>query len=155
MKTIKRITPLLLCLLMIGCADKPTPLIERYTTEKSFTDVTEELEFAITEKNFRVSGNNTIGKGLRDRGHDNYPDIEVIQFCSLELAREVLDIDPGFVAHMPCRITVHEENEKVVISLLLLPTDHKDPRVNEFSREINIILHEIVNYVLEENSQLI
>ena len=124
-------------------------LIEIYETEKAFEDVVFELDFAITERNYRITGRNTIGKGIRDRGFENFPDVEVIHFCNLEYAREVLELDPGFVAQMPCRITIHEQNDGSVISLILLPQDHPEPRVNEFSRRMNGILREIVEFVVE------
>jgi len=122
--------------------------IVRFVTEKSFADVIFDLDFAITERNFRITGRNTIGEGLRERGYSDFPDVEVIHFCSLELAREVLLIDPGFVAQMPCRITVHEHDGKTVISLILLPLDHVDDRVNAFARRMNGMLTEIVDFVV-------
>lgn len=141
---------------LFSCAqnnENSESLIERFKTDKSFADVIQELEFAITERNFRITGRNTVGKGIRKRGAEDFPDIEVIHFCSLDVAKEVLDIDPGFVAQMPCRVTVHEQNDAVIISLILLPTDHKDPRVNEFAARMNRTLREIVDYVLEENAE--
>jgi len=151
----KLFIPLLFCFVAFGCTEKGTDsgsLIQRFSTDKSFDDVIEELDFAITERNFRITGRNTIGKGMRNRGYKNYPDIEVIHFCSLDIAKEVLDIDPGFVAEMPCRVTVHEEGDHVIISLILLPTNHKDPRVNDFARKMNATLRKIVDYVLEDNA---
>lgn len=124
-------------------------LIETYKTKKPFEDVVFELDFAITERNYRITGRNTIGKGIRDRGYEDFPDVEVIHFCNLEYAREVLELDPGFVAQMPCRITIHEQDGGSVISLILLPQDHPEPRVNEFSRRMNGILREIVEFVVE------
>lgn len=141
-------------LLALGPAQPSAPVtahggpIVRYVTAKSFADVVFDLDFAITEHNLRITGRNTIGEGLRERGYSDFPDIEVIHFCSLELAREVLLIDPGFVAQMPCRITVHEQNGETVISLILLPLDHADARVNAFSRRMNAMLTEIVNFVI-------
>ena len=123
-------------------------LIHRYAVDKAFAEVIFELNFAITEHNFRITGRNTIGAGLRERGYADFPDVEVIHFCSLELAREVLLLDPGFVAQMPCRITVHEAAGRTVISLILLPLDHPDERVNAFARRMNAILQEIVEYAL-------
>ncbi|MEM7543379.1 MAG: DUF302 domain-containing protein [Pseudomonadota bacterium] len=123
--------------------------IVRYTTAKAFSDVIFELNFAITERNFRITGRNTVGEGLRRRGYEDFPDVEVIHFCSLEVAREVLLIDPGFVAQMPCRITVHTNQSKTVISVIKLPIDHEDDRVNEFARRMNKTLEEIVGFVLE------
>ena len=128
-----------------------TDLIVRYVVDKPFSDVIFELNFAITERNFRITGRNTIGEGLRKRGYENFPNIEVIHFCSLEKAREVLMIDPGFVAQMPCRIAVHEQGGKTVISLITLPLDHPDPRVNDFARRLNAILTEIVEFTLDSN----
>ena len=128
-----------------------TDLVVRYVVDKPFSDVIFELNFAITERNFRITGRNTIGEGLRKRGYENFPDIEVIHFCSLEEAREVLLIDPGFVAQMPCRIAVHEQGGKTVISLITLPLDHPDPRVNEFARRMNGILTEIVEFTVDSN----
>jgi len=127
-----------------------TALIERGITDKSFDDVILELDFAITERNFRITGRNTIGKGLRERGYADFPDVEVIHFCNLEYAREVLLIDPGYVAQMPCRITVHREQDRTVVSLVLLPQDHPDPRVNEFAVRMNGLLREILAFVLED-----
>ena len=123
--------------------------LHKYYTSKLFDDVVFELNFAITERNFRITGRNTIGEGLRNRGYSDFPNVEVIHFCSLELAREVLLIDPGYVAQMPCRITVHEDGLKTVITVITLPTDHPDERVNNFARRMNAKLDEIAHFAVE------
>lgn len=123
-------------------------LVVRYTVDKPFDDVVFELNFAITDRNFRITGRNSIGAGLRDRGYKDFPDVEVIHFCSLELAREVLLLDPGFVAHMPCRVTVHVEKGRTVVSLIKLPLDSPDARVNDFARRMNATLTEIVEFAV-------
>lgn len=134
-------------------ASRPSmALIERSETSKSFDDVVFELEFAITERNFRITGKNTIGKGLKTRGYEDFPNVEVIHFCNLEYAREVLALDPGFVAQMPCRITVHEQDSKTVINLILLPEDHENSLVNDFSKRMNGILRDIVKFVVSPDS---
>ncbi len=145
---------LLMALIAFGaCASSssaaPDPIV-RGTTTKGFDDVIIELEFAITERNFRITGRNTIGKSLRERGYEDFPDVEVIHFCNLEHAREVLLLDPGYVTLMPCRMTVHEEGGKTVVSLVLLPEAHPDPRVVAFAKRMNVVLREILAYVLEE-----
>ncbi len=146
-------------LVLCGCNESTAPpvahpqddLIVRGLTQKPFADVILELEFAITERNFRITGRNTIGKGLRARGYKDFPNVEVIHFCNLEYAREVLLIDPGYVAMMPCRITVHETRDsKTAISLILLPNDHRDRKVNAFADRMNQTLREILAFVLEE-----
>ena len=144
---------LLLGLVSFTCAATPdaAKLILRGETTESFDDVILELDFAITERNFRITGRNTIGKGLRERGYTDFPDVEVIHFCNLESAREVLLLDPGFVAQMPCRLTVHRQGDKTVISVILLPEDHPDARVNAFAHRTNALLREILAFVLEKH----
>jgi uncharacterized protein (DUF302 family) len=148
----------LLCWAAAASAEPPASPVESSTvtivrgmTDKTFDDVVFELDFAITERNFRITGRNTIGKGLRARGYADFPDFEVIHFCNLENAREVLLVDPGFIAQMPCRITVHREAGRTVVSIVLLPEDHADPRVNAFAVRINEQMREILDFVLEQD----
>lgn len=135
-------------------AEAPAPAygpnsIVRGATDKSFASVIQELEFAITDHNYRITGRNTLGKALRERGYEDFPDIEVILFCSVEQAREVLELDPGFIAMMPCRATVHEQEGRRVVSMVLLPESHPDPRVAAFAQRVNGVLKEILSFVLE------
>ena len=113
-----------------------------------FQDVVDDLEFAITERNFRITGRNTIGKGLRERGYSGYPEYEVIHFCNLENAKQVLDLDPRFVAQMPCRVTVHTEGEVIVVSMLLLSEVHALPEVRNFAERLNGELCAIQDFAL-------
>ena len=132
-------------------AESSGAAVARGETDKSFDDVILEADFAITERNFRITGRNTIGKGLRERGYKDFPDVEVIHFCNLESAREVLEIDPDFVAQMPCRMTVHRQHDKTVVNVVLLPENHHDPRVSQFARRMNGDLREILAYVLAKD----
>ena len=141
--------------LLIACTPPPLSTantIVQVETDKPFEDVMFELEFAITEQNFRITGRNSIGKGLRERGYEEFPEVEVIHFCNLEYVYEALHIEPAFIAQMPCRITVHTEERKTVISLILLPENHANDRVNNFSRRMNAILREIGDFVLEQDN---
>ncbi|MDA0821715.1 MAG: DUF302 domain-containing protein [Proteobacteria bacterium] len=125
--------------------------IVRNTTDKSFEDVIFELEFAITELNFRITGRNEIGKGLRERGYKDVPEIEVIHFCNLEYVHEVILLDPGFIAQMTCRFTVHTSAEGTVISYMQLPESHPNERINEFARRMNVLTRKMVDFVLEKD----
>jgi uncharacterized protein (DUF302 family) len=127
------------------------PMRTRRVRDVPFDWVTGDLELAITERNFRITGRNDIGKGLRDRGHSGYPEFAVIHFCNLENARTVLDLDPAFVAQMPCRVAVHEAGGEVVVSMLLLPEQHTDERVVAFSRALNAQLCEIQDYAVDRH----
>lgn len=134
-----------------GTGEGTGPVV-RYFTDKPFADVVEELELAITERNFRITGYNKVGSAMRERGYGNFPDMEVIHFCSLEVAREVLEYDPGYIAMMPCRITVHVAGGQTVISVILLPEHHPDARVVAFARRMNSTLREIAAFALEKDA---
>jgi len=159
-RQMKRVWRLLvLCLLLLAgapvAAAQPPPeygpsVVVRGATDKPFDTVIQELEFAITEQNYRITGRNTIGKALRERGYEDFPEVEVILFCNVEQAREVLLVDPGYVAMMPCRATVHEQNGQRVVSVVLLPESHPHPEVVAFAQRVNRVLKDILAFVLEQ-----
>ena len=138
---------LILCTLSFGGHCGQT-VIEAKTT-KSFEDVVTDVEYAIIEYNFRITSRSHVGAAIRERGYPGFPSYQIIHFCNLTYAKEVLEIDPGFVKHMPCRITIREEEGNVIISSSLLPENSDDPRLNVFSRNINTMLRGIVDFAVE------
>jgi uncharacterized protein (DUF302 family) len=138
---------------LAGCATPPkTPADAFYevATTKPYADVLAELEVAITEQNFRITGHNHIGSVIRTRDNIPFPDFDAIQFCSLTLARQMLEMSPASVAYMPCNISVRSEGAKVVIATHLLPENGDNPKLNEFFRGMNEKLRRIVNFAAEQ-----
>jgi len=109
-----------------------------------------ELELAITENNFRITGHNHIGSVIRQRDGIGFPDYDTFQFCNLTLARQMLEISPAAVAYMPCNIAVRSENGQVVVTTHLLPTDGPDAKLNAFFRDLNEKLKKIVDFAAEQ-----
>jgi uncharacterized protein (DUF302 family) len=138
-------------LLFVGCSPKePAPqFYSAETTTKSYSDVLTELEVAITERNFRITGHNKIGSVIRERENIAFPDYDTLQFCNLTQARVMLEMSPASVAWMPCNVAVHSEGDKVIVTTHLLPTDSRDPRLNEFMRKMNEELKAIVLFAVE------
>lgn len=142
------------CLLALlpACAGqqaKPPETWYEAKTSKPYDDVLAELELAITEHNFRITGHNHIGSVIRQRDNIPFPDYDTLQFCNLTMARQMLEISPAAVAHMPCNIAVHSENGQVVITTHLLPTDGPDERLNAFFKGLNEKLKKIVDFAAE------
>lgn len=121
------------------------PLVTE-TDRKTFDEVVEDLDFAIGEQNFRIVGRNDIGQGIRARGKPGFPRAIVLQFCNLTLAQEALEIDPGMITHMPCRIAVYEHGGRVFVTTTLLPEESTDPRLAAFARKVNRLLREMIQY---------
>ncbi|MFM8333726.1 MAG: DUF302 domain-containing protein [Candidatus Methylumidiphilus sp.] len=141
-----------LLLLFGGCAGQPAKETARWyeaSTTKPYADVLAELELAITENNFRITGHNHIGSVIRQREGIAFPDYDTVQFCNLTQARQMLEISPAAVAYMPCNVAVRSENGRVIVTTHLLPTDGADARLNAFFRELNAKLKKIVDFAAE------
>jgi uncharacterized protein (DUF302 family) len=141
----------LLPLFLPACAPRPEPEPRYYeaTAVKPYADVLAELELAITERNFRITGHNKIGSVIREREGIAFPDYDSFQFCNLALARQMLEISPESVVYMPCNVAVRSEGGRVHVATHLLPTDSPDPRMNDFARAMNQKLKEIVDFAAE------
>ena len=92
----------------------------------------------------------SLGSVIRERDNIAFPDYDTFQFCSLTLARQMLELSPAAVAYMPCNIAVRAENDQVVITTHLLPTDGPDERLNAFFRGLNEKLKKIVDFAAEK-----
>jgi uncharacterized protein (DUF302 family) len=116
-------------------------------TSRPFDDVLADLEFAIGEQNFRLTGRDTIGEAIAARDDIDMPPGTVLHFCNLEYARQLLEKSPHYLLHMPCRIALYVQAGNVVIEARLLPEN--DPEVRELSRKINQLLRTIVTSAVE------
>ncbi|OQK16370.1 hypothetical protein AU255_00190 [Methyloprofundus sedimenti] len=146
---------LLLCisvLMIIGCAQTPkgefVPFYQA-ETDKPYADVLAELEIAISEQNFRITGHSRVGKVIRDRGTKNFPDYDTVQFCNLTHAKTLLLMSPHAIRFMPCNIVTYQYNGKTIVRTHLIPTDTDNPKLNVFAEQMNKMLKEIVDFAVE------
>lgn len=143
-------------LLFAGCASQQlsstSKVIHYYQaeTQKPYDDVLAELEIAIAEHNFRITGHSRVGKVIRDRGTKNFPDYDTLQFCNLTHAKTLLLMSPHAVSYMPCNIVTYQFNDKTIVKTHLLPIDTNNKDLNEFSEKMNKTLKEIVDFSVEE-----
>lgn len=143
----------LLALLLPACAvqkESEPRYYQAETATKPYADVLAELELAITERNFRITGHNKIGSVIRERDNIPFPDYDTLQFCNLTLARQMLEMSPEAVMYMPCNVTVRSQNGRVYVTTHLLPTDSPNPKMNDFARDMNQKLKQIVDFAVEE-----
>ena len=83
-----------LCLFvfLFGCSNETTQIYEK-TTQKPLENIIQDAEFAITENNFRITNRLHIGSAIKERGCFDFPQNEIILFCNLTIAEEMLKID--------------------------------------------------------------
>ena len=128
----------------------PTQQLYERTTQKTVAEVVEDVEFAISERNFRVTSQLHVGRGIRERDNIDFPDYEVILFCNLGLARQMLELDPGYINYCPGRITVRRGGDTTYIAAPLLP-EHagQDAALATLVRDTNTQLRAIVDFGTE------
>lgn len=133
-------------------SDTNSQLIYYYQaeTQKDYDDVLAELEIAIAEHNFRITGHSRVGKVIRDRGTVDFPEYDTIQFCNLTHAKTLLLMSPHAVSFMPCNIVVYQYDDKTIIKTHLLPEDTSNSELNEFTAKMNQKLRRIVDFAAEE-----
>ena len=119
---------------------------KRYTviSQKPYDDVLEDLEFSISQHNYRITGRNQIGNAIAQSENIDYANSTIVHFCNLQAAREIYDINPEFLLHMPCRITLREANGSVIVEARLVPEN--DPELKEISLRINAMMRSIADY---------
>lgn len=141
---------LMLFSILLGCTSEDPLYYSRETATKAYADVMAELELAITERNYRITGHNKIGSVIRERDQIEFPDYDTFQFCNLTLAREMLELSPESVAWMPCNMALRVENGKVIVTTHLLKETPENPKLAAFARRINTQLKEIVDFAVEK-----
>jgi len=119
-------------------------------TNKPYDDVLAELEIAIAEHNFRITGHSRVGKVIRERDNIAFPDYDTVQFCNLTHAKVLLELSPHAVRQMPCNVVVYQFKNKVIINTRLLNTHTDNKQLNQFSKKINAMLKAIVDFSAEE-----
>ncbi len=140
-------------LLLSACVSTPNTDVVHYyqlETSKPYDDVLAELEIAITENNFRITGHSHVGEVIRRRENIDFPEYDTIQFCNLTHAKKLLQMSPHSVRHMPCNIVTYTFENKTIVKARLIPTDTDNPELNQFSQKMNDILKQIVDFTVEE-----
>ena len=147
---LKKILILALVLVFVACANLPPngeiTYYYQLETQKPYDEVLAELEAAIAEHNFRITGHSRVGKVIRERGAENFPEYDTIQFCNLTLAKTVLEITPHAIGYMPCNVVIYQYRGNTIIKTHLLPEDTDNPQLNNFAREMNPQLKQIVDF---------
>ncbi len=143
-------------LIIASCSLQQPPAnsitLHYYTAEtnKPYDDVIAEVEIAIAEHNFRITGHSKVGKVIRKRGAINFPEFDTIQFCNLTHARTMLEINPHAISYMPCNVVIYQYQGKTLIKTHLLSERTPHPDFNSFAKKINLKLKEIVDFAAEE-----
>lgn len=120
------------------------------TTEKPLQEVLDDIEFAITERNLRITNRLHIGKTIRERGNSEFPDYEIILYCSLTFAEKMLELTPDYINYCPGRITVRKSNNHVIITAPLWPDDTNNVELKQHVLQMNRQVREILDFATKD-----
>jgi uncharacterized protein (DUF302 family) len=151
---LKRLFIIATLVVIASCANtlpkKESPAYYQANTIKPYDDVLAELEIAISEHNFRMTGHSRVGKVIRDRGTKNFPNYDTLQFCNLTHAKTLLEMSPHSIQHMPCNVITYEYQGKTIVKTRLLPINSDNKKLNSFAKKMNTRLKAIVDFAVEE-----
>jgi len=140
-------------LLLAGCVSLPpnSEVVQYYerNTTKPYPEVLNELQIAIAEHNFRITGHSRVGKVIRERGAVNFPEYDTVQFCNLTHAKTLLEMSPHAIRYMPCNIVTYVYQGKTIVKTHLLPTNSENTQLNQFLLQMNHELKQIVDFAVE------
>jgi uncharacterized protein (DUF302 family) len=137
-------------ILLSACTNESNQIFEK-STNKSFAEVIQDSEFAITENNFRITNRLHIGDAIQKRGNTDFPQNEVILFCNLTMAEEMLKIEPRYINYCPYKITATEFEGKTLIGTRLLPIKTDNKEMDKIAKKINKTLRLMVEYASSED----
>jgi hypothetical protein len=120
------------------------------TSQKSLPDILEDAEFSITEHNLRIVDRLHIGQSVRARGNKQFPDYEIILYCSLTLAEKMLLIDPALINICPGRITIRGTRDHYSIAAPLWPEHSGNAELNRLLHDMNGVVRTIVDYAASD-----
>lgn len=146
---------LLVCLLpLITAACDRTEILQQDTyridTDKPFYEVVEDLEFAITERNYRIVNTLEIGKAIKERGNPDFPANTVVLFCNLSFAGSMLALEPEYLYHCPIKISARQSDGKVLIVGQLFPETGYNSELDQVTNKINTHVIEIIEYAAKD-----
>jgi len=100
-------------------------------TQKSIEQASEDLIEAVSEHKFGVLHIHNLKETLNNKGLEYDKECRVFEVCNPHKAKEIMEIDTSLNLVLPCRVSVYEENGKILIgmikpkSLLLQLSDDK------------------------------
>ena len=136
-------------MLAVGCMQKNQVRLYQKASPYNYEDTLLNLDIAIAEHNYRITGRSHIGQALRDRGESAAPLSVVVTFCNITYAKEMMHINADLINDMPCVITVREDSQGVIVGAKLMQNNTPNHQQNNFANKINTNIKSIIHATIE------
>jgi uncharacterized protein (DUF302 family) len=118
-------------------------------SNKSFEQVSTDLEAAVKNNSFGVLHIHDIGNTLRSKGMSFADQCRVFEVCNPGQAAKVLATDMRLNMALPCRISVYTEHNKTKIGMIkpaqILAALSQDPALAQVAKEVEATAIKIIN----------
>jgi uncharacterized protein (DUF302 family) len=119
-----------------------------YTLEsdKPFDAVTEALEKATADHQFRVLAVHDVQATLAEKGFERGP-LKIIEICNAKFAHQALKLEPTVALFMPCRFAVYTENSRTIVKLArptMIAQMMPDAGLEEFAAGVETTLKKVM-----------
>ena len=117
----------------------------------SVDDVVRKIEQAAKDNDFGVLDIHDLKQKMVAKGVDFAPECRIIEVCSPQKAKEVLENNMAISTALPCRISVYEEDGKVKIATIR-PTYMLDlfdsPKLKSIAQNVEETIIRIISVAL-------
>ncbi len=122
----------------------------RLETDKPFDRVIAEVQRLCVENQFRVLAVHDVQATLEEKGFSRDP-LVIIEMCNAGFAHEALKKDINVALFMPCKIAVHTESGKTIMTLgrpemisQMMPEIGLDELASEVEKRLKKVMSEAV-----------
>lgn len=115
-------------------------------SDKSFDEVSANLERLSPENQFRVLAVHDVQATLAEKGFERGP-LKIIEICNAGFAHEATKKDINVALFMPCKFTVHTDGDQTVVTLArptMIAEMLPDAGLNELAETVEETLKKIM-----------
>jgi cytochrome c oxidase cbb3-type subunit 3 len=125
---------------------KDTPPMLLYESDYSLRETVEYLHGAFAAQNFRPIREQLLERGMLPQAEQN-PNQVVLYYCNFALLNEALKIDPRVGMFLPCRVTIVQHEDRVLVMTInpkLVAALFNNDELNEMCEKMTAIYQEIL-----------
>lgn len=114
---------------------------------KSIGDVRQKFEDAAAARKFGVQGIHNVTATLRSKGLDFDRKLYIYEVCNPAAAKKVLDTNIKIGTALPCRVTIYEDGDDVVLETIMPTMMLKlfgEPTLEGTAKEVETAIEEIM-----------
>lgn len=122
----------------------------RIETDKPYQQVLDQLQQLAPENQFRVLAVHDVKATLAEKGFERGP-LSIVEVCNAGFAHIALQKNIDVALFMPCRITVHTENDKTVLTLArpeMISQMIPEADLNDLAADVEARLKNIMSLVV-------